>query len=141
MTTTDTDTTANKGLFLNFDPLQLLPTMTNRIVIYLRVMNNGSADATLSVNGCVVAGTCAATTDYTNSIPGGTAITSKTYDLQRFSLLYDTTNNSVKVTLNSGAETAAYYDTTNQKFTLQLTFTTVAEIILSYMQMNISNQF
>ena len=136
--TDDTDTTANKGIFVNFDPLQVLPNLRNSLVVYLWVINNGSTSATLTVNSCTVGGSCAATTDYTNSIPGGGSITSKTFSLVRFLLKWDSINNCALVTLNTGTETSAYYDSTNSKLILQLTFLTVPQIKLSYYRIYIS---
>jgi hypothetical protein len=136
--TADTDTTANKGIYLNFDPLQLLPSLQNSLVVYLWVINDGATDATLTVNSCVVGGPCDAVSDYTNSIPGGSSITSKTFLETRFLLKWDSTNSCALVTLNTGAETSAYYDSTNNRLILQLTFLTVAEIKLSYFRIYIS---
>ena len=142
VTSDDTNTTGNKGLYLSMDILSKLLSSTNEFKFYILIINGSSSSASLKVRGCSTS-TCATVADIAQDIGGGSTFAANEIKFQEVSLI-NQGSNFIQVTVNGHASSKQniYYGSgIGDKFYLQFTFDTVANIKISFIQINMSKSF
>ncbi len=139
MTTSDTDITANKGVIVNLDVLANLKNMANEVKIYIWIINNDAAAATLKVKGCATSACANITADFSVDVGGAKAQDANKVIVQEISLVKNS-DGTIKLMLNGDSTNAKdlWHDATNNKLWVQFTFLTSLKIKFTTFQLFIS---